>query len=145
MPSLYECMKLVRELVASKLHEDVLEESVINGKLLYAIVEISEAIQLIKKHGIKLPKQKLEKFLEELIDAIFYILDVYGIYHRDLKVENPDSKFMKKYEANMKREIKYGRPTWGTYTWEEDIDFVVVPTFAVYTWSGSVEHFEWFV
>jgi len=139
-------MKLVRELVANKLHEDTLEESVINSKLLYSIVEISEAVQLIKKHGVKLPKRKLEKFLEELIDAIFYILDVYGIYHRDLKAENPDSKFMKKYEENMKRDIKYGRPTWRTYTWRGDIEYVdVSSTLIGCTWTGSVEDIEWYV
>jgi len=45
-----------------------------------------------------------------LIDAIFYILDAYGLLVRDLDVELPDKVFWNKLKRNFKRRYRYGRP-----------------------------------
>jgi len=47
----------------------------------------------------------LPKLAEELIDAIFYILDAYGMMYRDLGIPSPDVVFIEKLERNMKRGI----------------------------------------
>jgi hypothetical protein len=108
MPTLSECMKSIRELVKEKGHEDKLEN--VEQKLFFAVLEIAEAGDLLKKHGFV----KAHEMSEELIDAIFYILDAYGIMHRDLPtVINPDTMFTNKLKKNLKREYHYGRPEKG--------------------------------
>lgn len=104
MPTLTECMEDIRKLVKEKGHEDTIEK--FNTKLLFAFVELGEATDIWKKHGLALP----EEIAEELIDAIFYILDAYGLLCRELNVETPDKMFLKKLEKNMNRKHKYGRP-----------------------------------
>ena len=104
MVHLYECMEHIRKLVKEKGHEDTLEAFPL--KCLFAIVEISEAVDEWKKNEFK----NKDHIVEELIDAIFYILDAYGLLVRDLNVELPDKVFWDKLKKNFKRRYRYGRP-----------------------------------
>ncbi len=114
--NLTDMMKEIRKLVKEKGHEDTLDD--VQEKLLFAIIEISEAADLIKKHWWSNYTDKEGKIHitileieEELIDAIFYILDSYGIIHRDLSPSwDPDQMFEYKLEKNFNREYRYGRP-----------------------------------
>jgi NTP pyrophosphatase (non-canonical NTP hydrolase) len=115
MPTLEECMKGIRILVKEKGHEDTLED--FNKKLLFAFIELGEAGDIWKKHKFgKMIKHKGKMQLtddiiaEELIDVIFYVLDAFGLMHRDVGVPSPDEVFIKKLEKNMKRKFRYGRP-----------------------------------
>jgi NTP pyrophosphatase (non-canonical NTP hydrolase) len=119
MPTLEECMKKIRTLVKEKGHEDTLGD--FKEKLLWAFVELGEATDVFKKHGFMPYKEEhgntgifievdpKEKITEELIDAIFYILDAYGLMFRDLGVPSPDKVFMEKWKKNMGRGHRYGR------------------------------------
>lgn len=113
MPTLDECMKSIRELVKAKGHEDTFDENTIFKKGVFGVIELSEALDLIKKHGIE--TLRYDKFLRdsvsvELIDVIFYVLDIYGILNREGVAESPDKVFEKKLAKNMTREYQYGRP-----------------------------------
>ena len=117
MPTLKECMKAIRVLVKEKGHEDNLDDFF--KKLFFAIIELGEAGDIWKKHGFgKMIEHKGETVLsetiiaEELIDVMFYVLDAFGLMHRDAscKVLSPDEVFLKKLEKNMGREFRYGRP-----------------------------------
>ena len=113
MPTLEECMKGIRELVKEKGFEDDFGDKTIFGKGLFAIMELSEAIEHIKKHGsgtLKVDKYLRDCVSEELIDAIFYILDIYGILNREGVADSPDKVFEKKLNKNLNREYRYGRP-----------------------------------
>ena len=113
MPTLKEAMDRVRELVHEKEFEDKFDDNTIFSKVLFAIMELSEALEIIKKHGIetlKVSKFARESVSEEMIDAIFYILDAYGILYREGVAKDPDEVFNKKLIKNLSREIKYGRP-----------------------------------
>ncbi|RLC83118.1 MAG: hypothetical protein DRI61_00350 [Chloroflexi bacterium] len=103
MPSLNKCMKSIRDLVSEKGHEDSLED--IPLKLLFAIVEVSEAVDIWKKNNFK----EIEDIEEEIIDAVFYLLDAYGILLRDIGGKDPDQMFEYKLKKNFKRPRRYGR------------------------------------
>jgi len=102
-------MKSIRELCKEKGHGNKLED--VPNKLLFAIVEIGEAVDIWKKSGFSKDSWKIG---EELIDSIFYVLDAYGIMRRDLHIGNglpdPDTMFEYKLKKNYEREYKFGRP-----------------------------------
>ena len=107
MPTLNECMDSIRKLVELKGHEDNIKD--VSQKLLFAVIEIAEAADIIKKHGISL--LNVQTIEEELIDAIFYVLDTYGLIHRAFETSvNPDLMFKYKLRKNLKRDYRYGRP-----------------------------------
>jgi NTP pyrophosphatase (non-canonical NTP hydrolase) len=104
-------MNSIRELVKAKGHEDDCSDNAILKKGLFAIMETSEAMEIVKKKGIdNLTREELDKLSEELIDVIFYILDIYGILKRDKGIESPDKIFVDKLKKNFSREYYYGRP-----------------------------------
>lgn len=110
MPTLTECTESIRELCKEKGHGNKLED--VPNKLLFAIVEIGEAVDIWKKNGFTKDNWKMG---EELIDSIFYVLDAYGIMRRDLQrignsLPDPDTMFEYKLRKNLNREYKYGRP-----------------------------------
>jgi len=114
MPTLTECMKSIRMLVKEKNFEDSFNDETIFGKALFAIMELTEALEIIKKNGIEVLKHS--KYLrnlvsEELIDSMFYILDLYGILFREGVADNPDEVFEYKLNKNLKRRFRYGRPS----------------------------------
>lgn len=126
MPSLNECMEKIRKLVKAKGHEDELKD--VPLKLLFAVVEISEAVDLWKKWGWN-GEYNINRICEEIIDAIFYLLDAYGILCREFKgTVSPDEMFTKKLEKNWNRGWRYGRPDSGytlTYKFQNKENFPV--------------------
>jgi NTP pyrophosphatase (non-canonical NTP hydrolase) len=113
MVNLYECVQYIRDLVKEKGFEDECTDKVLFGKGLFAIMELSEAMEIIKKHGVetlKVSKHAREEVQEELIDSIFYLLDLYGLLQRDIPLEVPDKVFMDKLKKNKQRNFQYGRP-----------------------------------
>ena len=113
MVNLYECVEYIRDLVKEKGFEDTCTDQTIFGKALFAIMELSEAIEVIKKNGVetlKVSKNARECVQEELIDCLFYILDLYGILQRDIPLEVPDNVFLEKLKKNKQRNYQYGRP-----------------------------------
>ena len=114
MPTFLEAVKRIRELVHEKGFEDKFDDNTIFGKGLFAIMELSEALEIIKKHGIetlKVSKFAREFVSEELVDAIFYVLDLYGILYREGVAKDPDKVFNNKLIKNFAREYRYGRPS----------------------------------
>jgi len=104
MPTLEECKKLV-----ISLEKELGWGTDINLKLLYAIVEIAEAIQIYKHRERLLKEGKLlyeisNDMIEELIDAIFYI--IHACYHIN-KHADLDVFFKYKYNKNLKRRRSY--------------------------------------
>lgn len=99
-----EAMGNIRKLVVEKKHENELKD--VPTKLLFAIVEVCEAVQSWKKSGFL----TVNKTTEEIIDAIFYLLDVYGILVRDAHAVMPSTMFRLKLMKNMERPTRYGRP-----------------------------------
>lgn len=82
-------------------------------KLFFAILEIAELGEMIKK-GPEIwqegkwkdkPIQWKEKQAEELIDAIFYILDVSRLICPEVDL---DKAFIKKLQKNWNRPFQYG-------------------------------------
>jgi len=112
---LKEMMKEIRKLVKEKGHGNSLD--IINNKFLFAMIEISEAADIWKKHkfnkyydDIGIQHDPKREIPEELIDAIFYILDAYALMYRDLEnVPDPDEMFLTKLKKNLNREYRYGR------------------------------------
>lgn len=106
MPSLNDCMKKIRKLVKEKGHEDTIDA--VPLKLLFAIVEIGEAVDIWKKHSFD--ELSIDDMLEEMIDSIFYILDAYGIILRKFpEHKTPDEMFDYKMKKNLRRPYYYGR------------------------------------
>jgi NTP pyrophosphatase (non-canonical NTP hydrolase) len=68
-------------------------------KLLFAFIELGEASDAWKKG------EKEEKIAEELIDALFYILDASRLACPSI---NMDEMFKKKLEKNKSRPFQYG-------------------------------------
>ncbi|MEM2272626.1 MAG: hypothetical protein QXX56_00215 [Candidatus Bathyarchaeia archaeon] len=97
-----EAKRLVRELVETKGFPD--DESALTQKLLWAFVELGEAADAYKKGedwGI---------ISEELIDAIFYILDFIGLVEKTQGIEiDVDKIFLEKWRKNMERPDQYGQ------------------------------------
>lgn len=111
MVHLNECMKQIRKLVKEKGHENTSTDDTILKKGLFAIIEMSEAMDIVKKKGIQnLSKSELESLCEELIDVIFYVLDIYGLLVRDYNAIDPDYMFIHKLKKNFYRRKRYGRP-----------------------------------
>ena len=113
MPTLFQCMEQIKELVKKKGFEHDLTDEVLFGKGLFAIMELSEALEHIKKHGVFILKSSpiiSKEVSTEIIDSIFYLLDMYGILHDNGLVKDPDEIFDMKMAKNLAREYQYGRP-----------------------------------
>lgn len=105
---------MILELIQSKHHEGTLEENTFFKKGLFAIIELGECLDIIKKKGIKYLQRNpdvAEEVAEEYIDSLFYILDSYGVFYRN-KVfkKSADEMFEYKWNKNMGRPVGYGRP-----------------------------------
>lgn len=111
-PTLNDCMDMIHTLIKEKHHERSLDDNTLFKKTLFAILELSEAIELVKKKGIdNLDDMEVAHLGEEWIDAIFYILDSYGLVYRSGKLAiSPDNMFEYKFKKNMERDRFYGRP-----------------------------------
>jgi len=97
-----EAKKLVRELVEAKGFPN--DESALTQKLLWAFVELGEAANAYKKG------EDWSIVSEELIDAIFYILDFIGLIEKTQGIEiDVDHLFLEKWRKNMRRPIRYGQ------------------------------------
>jgi len=100
--TLNEAKKLVRQLVAAKGFPD--DESALNQKLLWAFVELGEAADAYKKG------ESWDAINEELIDAIFYILDFIGLAEKTRNIQvDVDRLFLEKWRRNMSRPDQYGQ------------------------------------
>jgi len=116
MPTLTECMNNIKKLCKDKGHGLSLED--VPNKLLFAIVEIGEAVDIWKKNGFT--DESVDNIGEELIDGIFYILNAYGILREkfpddveriqsEYSLPNPDIMFKYKLKKNKNRPYRYGR------------------------------------
>lgn len=95
--NLEEMKKEIEKLVVEKGFYNTKED--IPKKLLFAFIELAEASDAWKKG-------KGEKEIaEELIDVIFYILDVSRLACPSI---NMDEMFLEKLEKNKKRPYQYG-------------------------------------
>jgi NTP pyrophosphatase (non-canonical NTP hydrolase) len=100
--TLNQAKTLVRELVAAKGFPD--NKEALTQKLLWAYTELGEASDAYKKG------KPWEEIGEELIDAIFYILDFMGIAEREYCVTlDADKIFYEKWKKNMDRPTQYGQ------------------------------------
>ena len=97
MPTLEESKRKVEELVKTKGFGNTPDE--IANKLLFAFIELGEAGDSWKKGKPK------EETIEELVDVIFYVLDVTRLIDPDA---NMDEVFEKKWAKNMNRSFRYG-------------------------------------
>jgi len=97
-----EAKDLVRQLVAAKGFPN--DKASLTQKLLWAFVELGEAADAYKKG------ENWDVVNEELIDAIFYILDFIGLEEktRGIKVD-VDHLFLEKWRRNMERPTQYGQ------------------------------------
>ncbi|MBS7654030.1 MAG: hypothetical protein QXU95_05160 [Candidatus Bathyarchaeia archaeon] len=97
-----EAKKLVRELVETKGFPN--DESALTQKILWAFVELGEAADSYKKG------KDWRTVSEELIDAIFYILDFIGLVEKTQGIEiDVDRIFLEKWKKNMERPRQYGQ------------------------------------
>lgn len=97
-----EAKKLVRELVETKGFPN--DESALTQKILWAFVELGEAADSYKKG------EDWRTVSEELVDAIFYILDFIGLVEKTQGIEiDVDHLFLEKWKKNMKRPRQYGQ------------------------------------
>jgi len=97
-----EAKELVRKLVEAKGFPN--DESALMQKLLWAFVELGEAADAYKKGEDWL------MISEELIDAIFYILDFIGLVEKTQGIRiDVDHLFLEKWRRNMKRPKQYGQ------------------------------------
>lgn len=113
MPSLNDCMDKILTLIKTKHHEKELTDEVLFKKGLFAVIELGECLDVVKKNGVKGlrdNKELAEHVAEEYIDAMFYILDSYGLLYREGLVPSADDMFLYKWNKNMGRERGYGRP-----------------------------------
>lgn len=97
MPTLEECKEKVEQLVQAKKFYN--QRKHIPLKLLFAFIELGEAGNAWKKG---MPE---EAVAEELIDAVFYVLDAWRLACPNL---NPDEVFDLKWRKNMSRPVRYG-------------------------------------
>lgn len=99
--SLNKAKNLVRELVKKKEFPE--SEAVLFQKLLWAFVELGEATDAFKKG------EEWEIVAEELMDAVFYILDFLGLVEKTQGIQlDLDNIFLKKWKQNMQRPNHYG-------------------------------------
>jgi NTP pyrophosphatase (non-canonical NTP hydrolase) len=97
MPTLEEAKSKVEQLVRQKGFANTKEA--IPRKLLFAFVELGEASNAWKK-GLD-----SQIVIEELVDAIFYIVDVARLIDSGV---NLDDIFEKKLQTNLSRPLRYG-------------------------------------
>jgi NTP pyrophosphatase (non-canonical NTP hydrolase) len=97
MPTFEQAKQKVQELVLAKGFGNTPQE--IPNKLLFAFIELGEAGDSWKKG------KPTDETIEELVDVIFYVLDVSRLI--DPKA-NLDQIFEKKLEKNMNRPHRYG-------------------------------------
>ncbi|MCC6013766.1 MAG: hypothetical protein LM593_05315 [Candidatus Verstraetearchaeota archaeon] len=95
--NLEDMKKEVEKLVIEKGFYNRKED--IPKKFLFAFIELAEASDAWKKG------ESEERIAEELIDTIFYILDVSRLACPSI---NLDEMFLKKLEINKKRPYQYG-------------------------------------
>jgi len=97
-----EAKDLVRQLVAGKGFPN--DETALAQKLLWAFVELGEASDAYKKG------ENWDIINEELIDAIFYILDFIGLEEKTQGTKvDVDHLFLEKWRKNMERPKQYGQ------------------------------------
>jgi len=97
-----EAKRLIRQLVAAKRFPD--DESALAQKLLWAFVELGEAADAFKKG------ESWDAVSEELIDAIFYVLDFIGLVEKTQGILiDVDQLFLDKWRRNMNRSEQYGQ------------------------------------
>jgi len=94
---LEEMKKAIESLVIEKGFYNKLED--IPKKLLFAFIELGEASDAWKKG------QSEVEIAEELVDAIFYVLDASRLA---CPTVNMDEMFLKKLEKNLSRPYQYG-------------------------------------
>ena len=94
---LEEMKKAIESLVIEKGFYNKLED--IPKKLLFAFIELGEASDAWKKG------QSEDEIAEELVDAIFYVLDASRLA---CPTVNMDEMFLKKLEKNLSRPYQYG-------------------------------------
>lgn len=97
-----EAKILIRQLVAKKGFPD--DESALIQKLLWALIELGEAGDAFKKG------ENWDVVAEELVDAIFYILDFVGLIEKTQGIKiDVDRVFLDKWRRNMERPRRYGQ------------------------------------
>jgi len=94
---LEEMKKEINKLVLQKGFYNKPED--VPKKLLFAFIELGEASDAWKKGRSE------EKIAEELVDAIFYVLDASRLACPTM---NMDEMFLKKLEKNRERSYQYG-------------------------------------
>ncbi len=101
MPTLEECKGMVADLAEVKGwgHDP-------NIKLLYAVAEIGEAVNLWKHRAetAAFEVSDVPRIMEEIIDVIYYLL--HAAHCIDPKL-NLDKIFLKKHAVNMERQRQY--------------------------------------
>jgi NTP pyrophosphatase (non-canonical NTP hydrolase) len=97
MPTLTEMQIAVCRLVKTKKFYD--QKKHIPHKLLFLLIEVGEAANAWKKG------KSSREIIEELIDCVFYIVDVAYLIEPDI---NLDEVFSDKLHKNLKREVQYG-------------------------------------
>jgi len=118
MPTLEECSDQIGRLVDKKgFNADMLF-----FKLVWAQIELSEALDIVKKYG--LPDVKIDDkgywksvpwhLGEEIVDTVFYCCDAYRLLKRKYpELLTMDEMFERKMGKNMARPKRYGQK-WAT-------------------------------
>lgn len=100
--SLNHYKNLVRQLVKEKGFPN--DKKAYTQKLLWAFVELGEASDDFKKG------EDWQKIFEEVIDVIFYLVDLAGLVEQEEGVIiDLDKIFLEKWKKNMGREDQYGQ------------------------------------
>lgn len=111
MPSLNECCEQIGNLVKEK---DFRRDTLFN-KLIWAAVEVSEAIDIMKKEGLpdlersdSEGSEHIDKLAIEMVDIVFYACDAYRLLKRRYPWLLPmDDMFDVKMQRNLYRPKKY--------------------------------------
>ncbi len=113
MPSLNECCEQIGNLVQEK---DFRRDTLFN-KLIWAGIEVSEAIDLVKKQGLpdlefsgSEGTEHIDKLAIEMVDIVFYACDSYRLLKRKYPWLLPmDEMFDLKMQKNLNRPKRYGQ------------------------------------
>jgi len=113
MPTLTECCEQIGELVREK---DFRRDTLFN-KLVWAALEVSEAIDIVKKKGLpdlefsdSEGSDDVDKLAVEIVDVVFYACDAYRLLKRMYPWLLPmDDQFSLKMNKNLNRPEKYGQ------------------------------------
>jgi len=113
MPTLTECCEQIGELVKEK---DFRRDTLFN-KLIWAAVEVSEAIDRIKKEGLpdlefsdSEKSDHIDKLAIEMVDIVFYACDAYRLLKRRYPwLLSMDEMFDWKMNKNLDRPNRYGQ------------------------------------